>query len=181
MGTAKPMPRLPACARSEMMAVLTPITSPRTLSSGPPELPGLIAASVWIIGCSRPGIGKNGRPIALTTPTVTVWPRLKGLPMAITQSPGDICSESPNLRRLQLELRLLGQLDQRAVGQRVAADDLRRVELVVGRVEEADLDLGGALDDVVVGEDEAGLVDDEAGARALGDVRRLLAAAAAAG
>jgi hypothetical protein len=30
------------------MAVLTPISRPALSSSGPPELPGLIAASVWI-------------------------------------------------------------------------------------------------------------------------------------
>ena len=30
----------------EMTAVLTPITSPRELTSGPPEFPGLSAASV---------------------------------------------------------------------------------------------------------------------------------------
>jgi hypothetical protein len=29
------------------MAELMPITSPRVLTSGPPELPGLMAASVW--------------------------------------------------------------------------------------------------------------------------------------
>jgi hypothetical protein len=31
------------------------------------------------------------------TPTLTVWARLNGLPMAMTQSPGCICDESPNL------------------------------------------------------------------------------------
>jgi hypothetical protein len=30
-----------------MIAVLTPMTRPSTSTSGPPELPGLIAASVW--------------------------------------------------------------------------------------------------------------------------------------
>jgi hypothetical protein len=30
------------------------------------------------------------------TPTVTVWLRLNGLPIAMTQSPGCICAESPN-------------------------------------------------------------------------------------
>jgi len=30
------------------IALLIPITSPRMLTSGPPELPGLIAASVWM-------------------------------------------------------------------------------------------------------------------------------------
>ena len=30
------------------MAVLTPITCPSMLSNGPPELPGLMEASVWM-------------------------------------------------------------------------------------------------------------------------------------
>ena len=32
------------------MATLTPISCPLLLNSGPPELPGLIAASVWMNG-----------------------------------------------------------------------------------------------------------------------------------
>ena len=32
----------------EMISVMTPITSPSRLNSGPPELPRLIAASVWM-------------------------------------------------------------------------------------------------------------------------------------
>ncbi len=43
-GTAKPMPVEPPDL--DMMAVLTPIRRPEESSSGPPELPGLIAASV---------------------------------------------------------------------------------------------------------------------------------------
>ena len=31
------------------------------------------------------------------TPTLTVWLKLNGLPMAITQSPGATCVESPSL------------------------------------------------------------------------------------
>jgi hypothetical protein len=45
-GTAKPMPIEPPVG--EMMAVFTPITSPSRLNSGPPELPRLMAASVWM-------------------------------------------------------------------------------------------------------------------------------------
>jgi len=45
-GMAKPSPSLPPDC--EMMNVLTPTTSPRVLTSGPPELPGLIGASVWM-------------------------------------------------------------------------------------------------------------------------------------
>ena len=43
MGTANPI--VFACG---LIAVLIPITSPARFSSGPPELPGLMAASVWM-------------------------------------------------------------------------------------------------------------------------------------
>ena len=43
IGTANPM----VLARG-LMAVLMPMTSPLRLISGPPELPGLMAASVWM-------------------------------------------------------------------------------------------------------------------------------------
>ena len=45
-GIAKPRPSLPP--DGEMMNVLTPTTSPWMLTSGPPEFPGLIGASVWM-------------------------------------------------------------------------------------------------------------------------------------
>src|SRR5215207_1319022 len=126
-----------------------PTTSPRTFNSGPPELPGLIAASVCSIGCSRPRTPPSGRPSAEITPTVTVWLKLNGLPMATTQSPGCICAESPNFASCS-----------------VATDDLRRVALRAAAAEQADADVVGVFDDMIVGEDETGLVDDEAGAGA---------------
>ena len=43
-GTAKPMPIEPP--DGEMISVLTPMTSPSRLNSGPPELPRLMEASV---------------------------------------------------------------------------------------------------------------------------------------
>ena len=43
IGIAKPIP-----CPEEMMAELIPTTSPRALNSGPPLLPGLIEASVWM-------------------------------------------------------------------------------------------------------------------------------------
>ena len=45
-GKAKPTPALTPFRL--MMAVLMPITSPAKLTSGPPELPRLMAASVWM-------------------------------------------------------------------------------------------------------------------------------------
>ena len=47
MGMAKPMPELWS-APFEAIMVLMPMTSPLELSNGPPELPGLMAASVWM-------------------------------------------------------------------------------------------------------------------------------------
>ena len=60
------------------------------LSSGPPELPGLIAASVWIalmnaVSPSPPAV--TGRLSALTMPEVTVPCRPSGDPTAMTESP----------------------------------------------------------------------------------------------
>ena len=73
-----------------------PTTSPRAFRSGPPELPGLMAASVWIMSCERPVATGNGRFSALTTPTLTVCARPNGLPIAMTKSPCWIWVESPN-------------------------------------------------------------------------------------
>ena len=44
IGIEKPMPSLPP--EELAMAVLRPTTSPRRFTSGPPLLPGLMAASV---------------------------------------------------------------------------------------------------------------------------------------
>ena len=52
---------------------------------------------------------------------------------------------------------------------------LRLIAHVVVIAVEVDLDLGGALDDVIVGEDEAVLADDEAGARGERRSARVLA------
>ena len=76
---AKQMP----CAR-EMIAVLTPMTAPRESTSGPPELPGLSAASVWMmLSISRPDCERSVRPRALTTPAVTVRLQAVRIPSAI--------------------------------------------------------------------------------------------------
>ncbi len=67
------------------MAVFTPISRPALSSSGPPELPGLIAASVWMTSrIVRPVTAGMVRPRALTMPVVRLWSRPKGLPMAKT-------------------------------------------------------------------------------------------------
>jgi hypothetical protein len=75
----------------------TPITSPSAFSSGPPELPGLIEASVWIAPSIWNSVSDSiERSSAETTPIERElrWPN--GLPIAATGSPTSIASESPN-------------------------------------------------------------------------------------
>ena len=71
-GTAKPMPTEPwppPVAICELM----PITRPWASSSGPPELPGLIDASVWITLLIEKPLGASiWRWSADTIPVVTV-------------------------------------------------------------------------------------------------------------
>jgi hypothetical protein len=47
-GTANPMPTFPPPPFAVSICELTPITRPCASISGPPELPLLIGASVWI-------------------------------------------------------------------------------------------------------------------------------------
>ena len=59
--------------------------------SGPPELPGLTATSLWMSGRYSP----VSRDLAEMMPAVTVLSRLKGEPIATTHSPTRILLESP--------------------------------------------------------------------------------------
>jgi len=62
-----------------------PITSPFESNSGPPELPWLIGASVWMK--LSYGEAMMSRLSALTIPEVTDMPMPSGLPIASTGSP----------------------------------------------------------------------------------------------
>ncbi len=79
---AKPTPTFADRKPSVLIEVFIPITWPFLSASGPPELPGLIGASVCIMATpahsalmgpaiSQPYEGST-RPIALTIPDVTV-------------------------------------------------------------------------------------------------------------
>ena len=94
IGVAKPIP----CAPPPRIAVLIPTTSPLMLSRGPPELPKLIAASVWMKFSNERvcSLKPSARPFAEMTPTVSVFSNWNGLPMAIAQSPLRMRSESPS-------------------------------------------------------------------------------------
>ena len=88
-GMAKPSPMLPAAVESVpgawAIAELMPMTSPAAFTSGPPELPGLIAASVWMAlmkAVSAASPAETGRLSALTMPVVTVPTSPSGAPIA---------------------------------------------------------------------------------------------------
>src|SRR6059058_1774265 len=110
-----------------------PMTWPDMFASGPPELPGLIAASVWTASITvswppLPPPARTGRCSELTMPEVTVPASSNGEPMATTDWPTRRSSE-PDLHRGQPVDAV--DLDDRDVGRRVAADDLRRRLLAV--------------------------------------------------
>lgn len=74
-----------------------PITFPWASISGPPELPGLIGASVWITLKIGNLFGAwISRWRAETIPEVTVFSKPNGLPIATTDSPTWTLLESPN-------------------------------------------------------------------------------------
>ena len=88
IGTAKPMPTLPLPLPPVSICELMPITWPCALSSGPPELPGLIGASVWMtLSIVKPLGAVIERCSAETTPVVSVRSRPNGLPIASVGSP----------------------------------------------------------------------------------------------
>ena len=93
IGIAKPSPML-GLAPKVRIAEFTPITRAPASTSGPPELPGLIGASVWMalmyaVGASASllSLTTTGRFRAETMPSVTVPARPSGEPTAITGSP----------------------------------------------------------------------------------------------
>ena len=87
-GIANPIPILAPVW--EIMAVLIPIRRPLASSKGPPELPLLIAASVWMKFSYDPSCSSTPSSdflVAEIIPMVTVIPIPRGLPAAKTMSP----------------------------------------------------------------------------------------------
>ena len=93
-GIAKPIPFDPP--ERVKIEVLIPINRPSTSINAPPELPGLIGASVWMkYPCPPPFIPPD-RASPETIPLLTVCPTPKGLPMASVNSPTSTVSLSRN-------------------------------------------------------------------------------------
>ena len=101
-GMEKPMPSLPP--DSLLICVLTPTTWPAALRSGPPELPWLMAASVWMAFETVKLFGDVISLLrALTIPLVAVPSSPNGLPRATTPSPTLSWVESPSSSGLSTE------------------------------------------------------------------------------
>src|SRR5699024_8895115 len=85
-----------------------PITCPAESNNGPPELPGLIAASTWIalviVASERSdsSLAITGRSRAEMIPVVTVESSPSGLPTAMTGSPTSRLSELPSVPGVRL-------------------------------------------------------------------------------
>ena len=82
------------------------MTRPCASNSGPPELPGLTAASIWIALVTVASLPfspevETGRSTAETMPVVTVLARPSGLPTAMTGWPTTTFDESPNAAGLR--------------------------------------------------------------------------------
>ena len=158
IGTAKPTPSL----EPELVSIcwLMPSTRAPASSSGPPELPGLIEASVWIAPSIWNWVSDlTERSVAETTPTESDCCSPKGLPIAATGWPTDEVGVVAELQRVQGEAVGL-DLEQGDVGEGVEADDLGWDDVAVGELDEDFLGrLAGAArfvgDDVGVGDDLA--------------------------
>ena len=79
------MTHLPFVMAAYALGVLIPTTFAFSSSSGPPELPGLIEASVWIAPSIWNWVSDfTERSVAETTPTESERCSPKGLPIAAT-------------------------------------------------------------------------------------------------
>ena len=96
MGTAKPTPAF--APLDEAIRAFIPITFPYMSRSGPPELPGLMAASVCMTPANeKPRVPAGSeRPDALIMPLVSVNSRPNGLPIAATSWPTSASALSPS-------------------------------------------------------------------------------------
>ena len=165
IGMVKPMPSLPLLPVT--IAELIPITSPFMLTSGPPELPRLIGASVWM----------NDSYSLMPTAVPLEGGDDAGRDALAQAERG--ADGHDQLADLQLAAVALGErriarvvdLDHGDVGLLVGADHLR---LGLDAVPERDGDLVGVFDDVVVGQDVAVVVVHEARAEARGPESELL-------
>ena len=88
----------PVTVESMDLRVMMPTNSPLALNMGPPELPGLTAASVWIkVWVALLSTISRFRPLTMPLETLLANRPLYGLPMTKTVSPSLRLLEEPNL------------------------------------------------------------------------------------
>ena len=154
-----------------------PITWPLESSSGPPEFPGLIEASVWI-ALSMPKLVRPStvRLVAEITPTESDCSSPKGLPIAATGSPTAKLERSESVtgsRSRPSGSTLISATSASASKPLISAGDPVAVaeldEDLLGLVRRAAaVQVAAAGHHVGVGDDVAVLVHDESGALAGG-------------
>ncbi len=164
IGMANPSPMFPVwppCAEPMVkIAELTPMIRARPSTSGPPELPGLIGASVWIASmyavgesASLPAFTTTGRWRAETMPWVTVPGRPSG-DADRHHRLADLGTRGvAHLDRVQRAGRL--DLDHRDVIARAPAEQLGRLPPAVGEDHPDGRAVSRSGDDVIVGDDPA--------------------------
>ena len=154
---AKPMPAL--VPDGEMMAVLTPMTRPAESSSGPPELPG-IDGGVGLDHVGDLAAGAGGQPAMQRADDAGGQRLVEAERVADREhqlSDLEVRGRADRDRRRQRPRVVHAQHREVVVGR--GADDPRRQHLAGC---ESHGQRAGALDDVVVGDDVAGGVPDEA-------------------
>ena len=140
-----------------MIAELMPTNSPRKLISAPPELPGLIDASVW---------NEVLVPVAADSGAAQCTYDARGDRVAETERVADSEDEVADAYAFRIAYRHVGQplrvyLDNRDVRRGIRANDLGIEDFAVHR---RDLNLVCVLDDVVICNDIAVVgIDDDAG------------------
>ena len=99
MGMAKPMPSTIFPLLLEYLAETIPTTSPDVLSRGPPELPGLMEVSVWIMWKGVPETLMARFTLDSMPPLREKVSSPSGLPMANMRSPTFSVSLLPRTAR----------------------------------------------------------------------------------
>ena len=154
VGIAKPMPAL--ASEGEKIAVLTPMRRPAESRSGPPELPGLIAASVWMTSASSRSSVSAGRLQRADDAGG------EGLVEAERIADGEGPLPDLEIVRIAEGRRAGRELPPDAQHRQIVAggapDQLGAVDVAARH---AHGNAAGALHHVVVGDDMAGIVPDE--------------------
>src|SRR5437870_2859990 len=153
-GIAKPMPRA-----SGMIAVVIPMMLPQRSTSGPPELPALIAASVCNSGSVSDHAAPGSTRLTADTTACDCLVQSERVPDGVCFVTDPHAIRITELSRWESALFGSGDPDQRQVENRVCAHWRRRQ---CGTVIQDHRNCSAPEDHVGIGQNEAGRVDDHA-------------------